>query len=339
MKKIFYILFGLLLITSSGYQARAEGDSPSVYIIKKGDTLWGLSEQFLKDPNYWPNLWAKNAQAITNPHLIFPGQKLRIFPDRIEIEAAAAPVEQAVAPAAGNKTVQDEPAAEKTYMVSGGEGFLMETGFKPAGFIVSTYQNRQMVGEDDIVYIDLGKANGAGIGDRFSIFKKMDAISHPVTNIILGYKVIPLGTLQISETEEKVSKAIITKSYMEIGAGAFIAPYRERKREVPLKAADRDLSGYIVETRTGNAALAAGDIAYIDLGTSRGVEAGNMLYVVRDVNPDRKFLDVPVERLPREVIGALVVVETGKETSTALIVKSIDTVYRGDKVEFKKGND
>lgn len=336
MKKVAYILFGLLLLIPGGYQARAEGDAPSVYVIKKGDTLWGLSEQFLKDPHYWPNLWAKNGESITNPHLIFPGQKLRIFPDHIEIEGTAPAALGAAQPAAGSKAA-DEPVAEKTYMVSGGEGFLMETGFKPAGFIVSTYQNRQMVGEDDIVYIDLGKAHGAGIGDRFSIFKKMDAISHPVTNIILGNKVIPLGTLQVSEAEDKVSKAIITKSYMEIGAGAFITPYRERKKEVPLKAADRDLSGYIVETKTGNAALAAGDVAYLDLGSSNGVEPGNMLYIVRDVTPDRKFLEVPVDRLPREVIGALVIVETGKNTSTALIVKSIDTVYRGDKVEFKAG--
>src|ERR1039457_1854140 len=54
----------------------AEQDEPTIYIIKRGDTLWGLSERFIKDPNYWPNMWSKNDQ-ITNPHVIYPGQRVR----------------------------------------------------------------------------------------------------------------------------------------------------------------------------------------------------------------------------------------------------------------------
>lgn len=341
MKRMLLVLFTLFLTSAGGYRAWG-GEEPSIYTIKKGDTLWGLSERFLKDPHYWPNLWANNAETVTNPHLIFPGQRLRVYSDRIEIEGAplksGAVVERGAAPAAARKSAVEEGGPSgPTFTITGGEGFLMETGLNPAGFIVSTYQNRQMVGEDDIVYIDLGKAHGAKVGDRFSIFRKLDAISHPVTNLILGHKVIPLGTLQISETEEKVSKAIITKSFIEITPGAFIAPYRERRREVPLRAPERDLAGYIVATKTGNAALAAGEIAYLDLGVSQGAEPGNMLYVVRDVAADKKFLDGPVSKLPLEVIGAVVIVETAQNTSTAIVVKSIDTVYRGDRVEMKKG--
>ena len=59
-----------------------------------------------------------------------------------------------------------------------------------------------------------------GIGDRFTIYQKSGPISHPVSNMILGYKVIPLGTLQVAELEENVSKAIITTSFMEIAPGA-----------------------------------------------------------------------------------------------------------------------
>jgi len=36
------------------------------------------------------------------------------------------------------------------------------------------------------------------------------------------------------------------------------------------------------------------------------------------------------------VLGAMVVVDTGGKTSTALIIKSIDTIYSGDRVELKK---
>jgi hypothetical protein len=61
-----------------------------------------------------------------------------------------------------------------------------------------------------------------------------------------------------------------------------------------------------------------------------------MLYIVRDVVPDQQYVRGSVPKLPVEVLGVLVVVETGPRTSTALIVKSIDTIYPGDRVELKK---
>lgn len=332
MRRILVGMFVLFACTAGARAAYATPEEPTIYVIQKGDTLWGLSERFIRDPFYWPNMWAGNSEEITNPHFIFPGQKLKIFSDRIEV--VDEPRDSTPTVPAARKG--EEPVPEKIYMTSGGEGFLMETDVKPSGYIVSTYQNRQMVGEDDIVYVDLGKMQGVRVGDKFSVFRKMDPISHPVSNIILGNKVIPLGTLQISETEEKVSKALITNSFMEISPGAFIMPYRDRKKEIPLQAADKDFAGYIVETKTGNAAIAAGDIAYLDLGRAQGMEPGVMLYVVRDVVPDRKFFSAPIGKLPKDVVGALVVVEAGQNTSTALIVKSIDTIYRGDQVEAKR---
>jgi hypothetical protein len=165
----------------------------------------------------------------------------------------------------------------------------------------------------------------------------MDAVSHPVTKVILGYKVVPLGTLQLTELEERGSKAIITKSFLEIGEGAFLWPYRERKREVYLKAADRNLSGYIVETLSSTKQISTGDVVYIDLGKAQGLKMGNMLYIVRDVVPEKKFYDLrPAVKLPVEVLGALVVVEIGKNTATGLVVKNTDVIYRGDRVELKK---
>lgn len=56
------------------------------YIVKKGDTLWDLSAQFLSDPFAWPDLWNKN-RHIEDPHWIYPGDSLYISDD----DQAAAP--------------------------------------------------------------------------------------------------------------------------------------------------------------------------------------------------------------------------------------------------------
>lgn len=47
----------------------------SAYIVKEGDTLWDLSDEFLQDPFAWPDLWENN-RHIQDPHWIYPGDSI-----------------------------------------------------------------------------------------------------------------------------------------------------------------------------------------------------------------------------------------------------------------------
>jgi LysM repeat protein len=336
MKIRFAVLLFTLALFVPGL-ALAADEEPTTYTIKKGDTLWGLSERFVKDPRYWPNMWSKNGQ-ITNPNLIYPGQKVRVFPDRLEFEpgeqeAGSSATTTKQAAAAAQEEAIAEVSAERTYSVRGNEGFLMETDYRPAGFVVTILHDRIVAGDDDIVYTDIGRVQGVKGGEKFSVYRKEGTISHPLTNEIMGAKVVPLGTLQLTDLEQNASRAIITKAYQEISPGSYLVPYRDdKRREVALKMPARELKGYIIESYSGTTIIAAGDIVYIDLGSAQGAEAGNMLYVIRDVAPDQHYVEGRIDRLPQELLGALVILETGKKTATALVVKSIDAIYKGDKI-------
>lgn len=337
MKYKMIVVLLLAAFIAPSLARAAEQEEPTIYVIKKGDTLWGLSERFLKDPQYWPAMWASNSQ-ITNPHLIYPGQKVRVFPDHLEFvpketKGQMASAAQKAAVAGKTPDVFHEVAEEKTFTVRGSEGFLMETDIKPFGSVIGINHDRIVAGEDDIVFTDIGAIHGAKGGEKFTVFRKDVSVSHPLTNEIMGSKVVPLGTLQLTDVEQKASRAIITKSYKEISPGCYLMPQRsEKRREVVLKMPTRELKGYIIETNSGTNIIAAGDVVYIDLGSSQGAEPGNMLYIVRDVTLDQRYVEGRVDRLPQELLGALVILETGKKTATALVVKSIDAIYKGDKI-------
>ena len=74
------IIFALILSFSTAALAQdakpieLAPDAPDRHIVVRGDTLWGISSKFLKDPYRWPEVWKMNAEQVKNPHRIYPGQ-------------------------------------------------------------------------------------------------------------------------------------------------------------------------------------------------------------------------------------------------------------------------
>lgn len=325
MSALVLALVGIIGVAASPLFAGSSPE-PTVYVVQKGDTLWDITDRFFKDPFYWPNLWSRNP-AIGNPHFIYPGQKLRILSDRIEVVSAPPP---AVAGAGSFPAVTSEPVREKTFRVTGGEGFITEHDLDGVGRIVATNHDRVVVGSGDQVYTNIGTGLGARRGDRFSIFSKQEVITHPARHVTVGYKIVPLGTLELTDLTPSGSRAMVTESFREISSGSLLLPRREVRREIPLKASRSSLSGIILDSLTGNKINGVGDVLFLDLGNRQGLEVGNMLYVVRQPVPEREYRSSVV--LPLEVIGALVVIDAGRDASTALVVKNIETIYLGDTV-------
>ncbi len=79
MLKRLPAVFAGLLIAFAAYAAGVElkPGHPDTYVVRRGDTLWGISNKFLKRPWQWPEVWQANGQ-IKNPHLIYPGDVINL---------------------------------------------------------------------------------------------------------------------------------------------------------------------------------------------------------------------------------------------------------------------
>ncbi len=335
----------------------AEKGTP--YDIKKGDTLWDISNTFLKDPFLWPFIWKANPY-INNPDLIFAGNKL-VIPSLSPIEQALIaepapikPVEAVVeepaivaAPVASPEPAaaeEEEIPSEKTpRFIRPGERVypiidkyaMLSMGFVDVDksddrIVGSPEKGKTLFGYDDIVYITMNDAESINIGDKYLIFTPLHKVKHPKTRKYFGKLIRGLGILQITakDASADVLTARITLSFDLIEKGNMLTPYEE---PVPIyqsaQAKAKDISGYILEVTDKRSINAQTDVVYLDKGISEGVEPGDRFVVYEN----------PVKRgFPRKVIGEVQVLIVKEHTSTAIVQKSSEAMERGNAIDFKR---
>jgi len=77
MRALFRTLMaGLLLVTFSSI-ARAEEIFQEI-TIQPGDTMWSLSNKYLKDPHRWPDIVKYNQLPTSDPTVALPGTRIRV---------------------------------------------------------------------------------------------------------------------------------------------------------------------------------------------------------------------------------------------------------------------
>ncbi|MCD4688172.1 MAG: LysM peptidoglycan-binding domain-containing protein [Desulfuromonadaceae bacterium] len=317
----------LLLPLSAAAQTK-----PQIYTIKQGDTLWGISQRFIKDPYYWPNLWSHNP-FVTNPHLIYPGQKVAIYDGRIVFLPEFVEPGEGEQPETVAETALPEPQPELTVKAfSSTEGFISLGQLETAGTLVDATDNRLLMVAEDLVFVEIEAPQGLQPGDLYTLIQVGKKIEHPVTGKALGHQTSVVGQVRIVQSTPPIATAVIVRSDKEILRGARLIPSQLPQQEITLHKAQQPLSGYIISGENEKLALSQHDIIFIDLGHQDGLQQGNMLYITRPRKQTKAALQGHHLPLPDALLGAAVVVSTHAETAAALVLKSTDAIYAGDRV-------
>ncbi|MBE0596866.1 MAG: LysM peptidoglycan-binding domain-containing protein [Desulfuromonadales bacterium] len=323
----------LLLICLGLLPCAVAAQEAPTYVIQKGDTLWGISERFVKDPDYWPSLWSHNPE-ITNPHFIYPGQQVRFYDGRLQIVPGQSSAPMAAA-APGQTIAPPAVAAEPMVIRSrgGAHSFVSTKELDAAGVLVDAIDSRILLAAGDTVFVDLKNLAATRPGDRFTLFSVRQPITHPLTGAKTGVLVTDLGTVQITEVDQVVATALVTSSDLEITRGARLRPWQPPRQEIALKRAESVLSGAILAGGDGQIALGQYDLIHIDLGTDAGLATGNLLYLSRPREATQHALNKETLTLPDTLLGTAVVIDTRTDTATALILKmASQPIHRGDRV-------
>lgn len=313
------------------------------------DTLWDITEKYLSDPFKWPGVWKLNPH-IKNPHLIYPGNIVKITPDGIEImepgDARAealrnVPVEE------GEKTVVLEPEGEEAAAPAEApappkgpaikdqaiarSGFVSMKEFEGSGAVVAPREERLFNSEGDEVVLSFKEGSTPAEGDRYIVYMTKEMIRHPETRKKLGYEVDILGSVKVMKTDG-APVGIIDRSFKEIPVGARLRPWSEPVTEVELSDNETDVTGIIVTALESKENISAGDVVFIDKGSKDGLKPGNMMRIFRPVKKAADPMSRKKIEMPPVELGTFLVIEAGEATSTGLVVKSFSSIVWGDKV-------
>jgi hypothetical protein len=321
-------------------EAAEGGDTPPTapesYTVQRGDTLWNLSQRFLNNPWYWPKIWSYNPQ-LDNPNWIRPGTVLRFYPGEAPVEVRREEEEEIepdfedLGEGGGFEDRTNIAATNEVGTdVRRREFFIPADRLDDAGLIQNSPEEKQFLADDDRTYIKLKKQ--ARPGDVLQVFRKERDLRHPVTGANLGTIVVMTGEVRIDQEGREQSLGTVVSTWDPVERGQYVGALPVATEPVRRVENTKNVKGYVVDAAPSPLSfMAESYIAVIDKGSADGVREGNTFTIVRAGDPyTREYTG-----MSDEDIGELIVVETFKSSSTALLTAASRVVVPGDRIEMR----
>ena len=303
------------------------------YTVKKGDTLWDLSQRFVDSPWLWPDLWQRNGQ-IANPHRIYPGERIRIYhKDWIErmrtdadpVEPEPEPVEVAAAP---QPEAEEIPTETLTYAAIDSVGFIREYKAGSFGKIFKVEDDKWLISQGDLVYIE-PETGTLEVGSRYTLFRTLKPMKDRETKKMIGYQHYLVGIVEITAIKEDFCLGEIYRSFESIKIDDQLMNYIPADPQIALTESVKGLKGRIIAAREGEKLIGDHMLVFLDKGSDDGVERGQRYLVYEERTGKTKESD-KVLNLPPVDYGTLLILHVEDGTATALVTTSDKNISPGD---------
>lgn len=313
-----------------------KASAPEQYTVKRGDTLWDISNHFLVDPWYWPEIWYLNPQ-INNPHLIYPGDVLSIFyvGGKPYLTVGDGPRTNKLSPQLRGEDIDAEtygiaiPAIQQFIIRP---RIVSEETLDSAPYILSSIEERLAFGSGDRVYAR--GFNGEPQG-QYTIFRKGEALHDPKTDELLGFEAIIVGDGEILRGGDPATFDL-TQTKREALRGDRLLPvnFGEIDTEFVPHAPPEGTHGHVISLWDAISQVGTFQVIALSLGERNGIEKGHVL----NINQAGRVVADPFEKpgalidveLPEENAGRAMVFRTFEKVSYALVMETITSISIGD---------
>jgi len=309
------ILWGFTLGASAKEPSVIEQESSVYYTVKKGDTLWDISNRYFNTHWRWPQIWSEN-QQIMNPHRIFPGERLRLFYQIWDAHLAPETPEHLETPA------PDHPAIKESryfvYTSIHGVGFIKEQPVEASGRITLIKGDKNltktMLGQDESIYVSSDGNVPLKVGEVYAVYRPPMPVRDPESKNLVGFQYYMTGLIRINESHENYAVAKIEKAFRSIMIDDLLLPYEPRSPKIKMIPGTNDIDGKILKAEEGTEMFGDGSVAFINKGTEDGIQVGQTYAVYEEYSTDAM--------LDKVDFGSLLILHTEYTISTVLITRS-----------------
>lgn len=307
-----------------------QGPVPELHVVRQGDTLWDICALYFNNSWEWPRIWSYNP-SITNPHWIYPGDVVRLYP------AGERPILE--------EPVDGEPVARIAPRTAPRSGFsLRQLAFVEADDLETSFaidaaeEERVMLSSGDIVYLSYPEGKPPQVGRRYAVYSETRALRHPDGGAKVGSYVRVIGEVEVLSVKKgKRARAIVRESMDVIERGARVGPLKRTYKDVQPVKNEKNLQGTVLDIIAERNLIGATEAVIIDLGKSSGIKVGNRLYVVRrgEARPElrsRSEVGKDDDRFPAYAIAEILIVDVGDTTALGMVTLSLQESEVGDRV-------
>lgn len=336
-------------------------NAPEIHTVQKGDTLWGLSEDYYGNPWAWPQVWSLNPQ-IENPHWIYPGDQVRT---RAQVADRKTQVAEDNSAGPGGFVSRSRVVPKGTIFIRD-QGYIGDPERDVWGEIIGAHDETMLLSDGEVVYVGMKEGVDLRLGQRLTVFHEVakppqvDEARDPPGEIVKVY-----GTVRVDswDRDTRVARTSIIESIDAIERGFQVGPVGRRFDVVQPEPAEVNMEARIITSLFPHLIFGQNQLVFIDKGSEDGLESGNRLRIVRRGDTWRQTLttsnhharvrvemgspDLPEaettpmhgdqQKFPDEVIGELTVLRTEDYSAICLVTESSRSLMRGDRAVAVKG--
>lgn len=240
---------------------------PEAHSVRRGDTLWDISQHYFQNAYLWPRVWSLNPQ-VQNPHWIYPGDRVRLREAARDGQGSSFGLRRSTVPA---QTIFIREV-----------GFIEDPSKETWGEVVGSPNDHVMLTETRDLYVQLAKDRDVQLGQELTVFLPLKVDVKGADGELVSIR----GTARVDRYNPKthMARAQVIEAIDTIERGAKVGPIGRRFEVVPPKVADQDLDTSIAAALFPNQFWGENQVIFVNKGSDDGVKPGNRFFAVERVD-------------------------------------------------------